>query len=49
MIPMTALLMLIVGAQPGTVEMIDLGTRRRVGSVDVGQMAEGIDFWKREP
>ena len=38
-----------VGAQPGTVEMIDLGTRRRVGSVDVGQMAGGIDFWKREP
>ena len=38
-----------VAAQPGTVEMIDLSTRRRVGSVDVGQMAEGIDFWKREP
>ena len=38
-----------VGAQPGTVEMIDLGTRCRVGSVDVGQMAGGIDFWKREP
>jgi DNA-binding beta-propeller fold protein YncE len=36
------------GAQPGTVEMIDLQARRRVASVDVGQMAGGIDFWKSE-
>jgi DNA-binding beta-propeller fold protein YncE len=38
-----------VGAQPGTVEMIDLRTLRRVAAVDVGQMAGGIDFWKSEP
>jgi DNA-binding beta-propeller fold protein YncE len=37
------------GAQPGTVEVIDLSTRERVASVDVGQMAGGIDFWKSEP
>ncbi len=36
------------GAEPGTVEVIDLATRARVGSVDVGQMAGGIDFWKTE-
>jgi DNA-binding beta-propeller fold protein YncE len=37
------------GAEPGTVEMIDLQTRERVASADVGQMAGGIDFWKSEP
>jgi DNA-binding beta-propeller fold protein YncE len=37
------------GAQPGTVEMIDLRALRRVASVDVGPMAAGIDFWKSEP
>lgn len=37
------------GAEPGTVEMIDLQARRRVASVDIGQMAGGIDFWKSEP
>jgi DNA-binding beta-propeller fold protein YncE len=37
------------GAQPGTVEMIDLRALRRVAAVDVGQMAGGIDFWKSEP
>jgi DNA-binding beta-propeller fold protein YncE len=37
------------GAEPGTVEMIDLDERRRVASADVGQMAGGIDFWKSEP
>ncbi|HUF50396.1 MAG TPA: hypothetical protein VMN60_06150 [Longimicrobiales bacterium] len=36
------------GAEPGTVEMIDLRSLRRVAAVDVGQMAGGIDFWKRE-
>ncbi|MGH7471227.1 MAG: YncE family protein [Longimicrobiales bacterium] len=38
-----------VGSQPGTVEMIDLRTHKRVAAVDVGQMAGGIDFWKSEP
>jgi DNA-binding beta-propeller fold protein YncE len=32
-----------VGSEPGTVEMIDLGSLRRVASADVGQMAGGID------
>jgi hypothetical protein len=31
------------------VEIIDLRALRRVASVDVGQMAGGIDFWKSEP
>jgi DNA-binding beta-propeller fold protein YncE len=37
-----------VGAQPGTVEVLDLATRTSVAAVDVGQMAGGIDFWKTE-
>jgi len=32
-----------VGSEPGTVEMIDLKSMQRVASVDVGQMAGGID------
>lgn len=35
-----------IGAEPGTVEVIDLRARARVASVDVGQMAGGIDFWR---
>ena len=34
-----------VGSEPGTVEIIDLQSLRRVASVDVGQMAGGIDVW----
>ncbi|MGH7700651.1 MAG: YncE family protein [Gemmatimonadales bacterium] len=37
-----------IGAEPGTVEVIDLAARRRVAAADVGQMAGGIDFWKTE-
>jgi DNA-binding beta-propeller fold protein YncE len=37
-----------IGAQPGTVEVIDLATRTAVAAADVGQMAGGIDFWKTE-
>jgi DNA-binding beta-propeller fold protein YncE len=37
------------GAEPGTVEVIDLKARKVVASVDVGQMAGGIDFWRSEP
>lgn len=33
------------GAEPGTVEMIDLAQGKRVASVDVGQMAGGIDVY----
>lgn len=35
-----------VGSEPGTVDVIDLATRTRVASVDVGQMAGGIDVWR---
>ena len=38
-----------VGSEPGTVEIIDLRAMARVASVDVGQQAGGIDFWKTEP
>ena len=37
-----------VGAEPGTVDVVDLGALSRVASVDVGQQAGGIDFWKTE-
>jgi DNA-binding beta-propeller fold protein YncE len=37
------------GSEPGTVEMIDLRALQRTASVDVGQMAGGIDFWRSEP
>jgi DNA-binding beta-propeller fold protein YncE len=36
------------GSEPGTVEVIDLRALRRVASVDVGQMAGGIDFVRSE-
>ncbi len=35
-----------VGAQPGKVDIYDLQARTRVASVDVGQQASGITFWK---
>jgi DNA-binding beta-propeller fold protein YncE len=35
-----------VGAQPGKVDVWDLQARTRVASVDVGQQASGIAFWK---
>jgi DNA-binding beta-propeller fold protein YncE len=37
-----------VGAEPGAVDVIDLRTLARVASVDVGQQAGGIDFWKSD-
>lgn len=37
-----------VGSEPGTVDIIDLAGLRTVASVDVGQMAGGIAFWKME-
>ncbi|MGH7511339.1 MAG: YncE family protein [Gemmatimonadales bacterium] len=37
-----------VGAEPGTVEVIDLAALTTVGSVDVGAMAAGLDVWKVE-
>ena len=37
-----------VGAAPGMVDVYDLHARRRVASVEVGQQAGGIAFWKME-
>src|ERR1041385_9207298 len=37
-----------VGSQPGTVDIIDLTSLQKVASVDVGQQAGGIDFWRSE-
>jgi DNA-binding beta-propeller fold protein YncE len=37
-----------VGSEPGTVEVIDLGTLKTVATVDLGTQAAGIDFWKVE-
>jgi DNA-binding beta-propeller fold protein YncE len=38
-----------VGAAPGKVDIYDLAALVRVASVDVGQQASGIAFWKMEP
>jgi DNA-binding beta-propeller fold protein YncE len=38
-----------VGARPGKVDVYDLATATRVGSVEVGQQAGGIAFWKMSP
>jgi DNA-binding beta-propeller fold protein YncE len=37
-----------VGAEPGAADVIDPRALRRVESVDLGQQAGGIDFWKTE-
>ncbi len=37
-----------IGSEPGTLEVIDLAAQARVASVDLGQMAGGVDFWRRE-
>jgi DNA-binding beta-propeller fold protein YncE len=36
-----------VGAAPGKVDIFDLDARRKVASLDVGQQASGIAFWKQ--
>ena len=38
-----------VGSEPGTVDVIDLASLKKVASVDVGQQAGGIDFLRSEP
>ena len=35
-----------VGSAPGKVDAVDLQTLTVVGTVDVGQQASGIAFWK---
>ena len=37
------------GAQPGKVEVFDLTAFAKVATVDVGQQASGISFWKMDP
>lgn len=37
-----------VGAEPGTVEVVDLAARKTVATVDTPSQAAGIDFWKME-
>lgn len=37
-----------VGAQPGKVDVYDLAAFKRVASVDVGQQASGIAFWRMQ-
>lgn len=38
-----------VGGEPGAVDIFDLEANERVASVDVGQQAGGVAFWKMEP
>ncbi len=38
-----------IGSEPGTVDVIDLTTLKKVASVDVGQQAGGIDFLRSLP
>ncbi|HEX2779447.1 MAG TPA: hypothetical protein VHM30_08100, partial [Gemmatimonadaceae bacterium] len=38
-----------IGSMPGTVDVIDLRALAKVATVDVGQQAGGIDFWRTEP
>lgn len=38
-----------VGAEPGKVDILSLRPFERVASLDVGQQAGGITFWKMEP
>ena len=35
-----------VGAEPGAVDVIDLRSLSKVATIDIGQQAGGIDFWK---
>jgi DNA-binding beta-propeller fold protein YncE len=36
------------GAEPGKVDVFDLRALARAGTVDVGQQASGIAFWKMQ-
>jgi hypothetical protein len=37
-----------VGAQPGKVDVYDLVALKKVATVDVGQQAGGIAFWRMQ-
>jgi DNA-binding beta-propeller fold protein YncE len=38
-----------IGSEPGTVDVIDLQALQKVATIDVGQQAGGLDFWKVAP
>jgi DNA-binding beta-propeller fold protein YncE len=38
-----------IGSEPGTVDVIDLRALQKVATIEVGQQAGGIDFWKVAP
>ena len=38
-----------VGSEPGAVDVIDLRALQKVATIDVGQQAGGLDFWKVAP
>jgi DNA-binding beta-propeller fold protein YncE len=38
-----------IGSEPGAVDVIDLRARQKVATINVGQQAGGIDFWKVAP
>jgi hypothetical protein len=38
-----------VGSEPGAVDVIDLRALQKVATIDIGQQAGGIDFWKVAP
>ena len=37
-----------IGAQPGTVDVIDLDQLKVIDQIDIGKQAGGIAFWKME-
>ena len=37
-----------IGAQPGTVDVIDLHKLKLIDQIDIGKQAGGIAFWKME-
>jgi DNA-binding beta-propeller fold protein YncE len=38
-----------IGSEPGAVDVIDLRALRKAATIDVGQQAGGVDFWKIAP
>ena len=38
-----------VGSEPGAIDVIDLRALKKVATIDIGQQAGGIDFWKAAP
>jgi DNA-binding beta-propeller fold protein YncE len=38
-----------IGSEPGAVDVIDLRALRKAATIDVGQQAGGVDFWKTAP